>query len=206
MLPEILAGSYARYKEDTSVFTTCKINSLQSRLLDFGLHVLTCHSGLSQAAVACGWKGSLDSGSVSKPQQPLQPLEPNKGSNGPSKRLKGKARKQAEKDKSENKTESSGFSSEPGVKHTITTKDLLRQAEVVAGRINMPTGLRRVLERAIHARQRCAEWFQTSMVENKYSNEGHQHFIEVLEQTLDILGTHKAPRGNRAQAHSMDKK
>jgi hypothetical protein len=70
----------------------------------------------------------------------------------------------------------------------------------------MPTGLRRVLERAIHARQRCAEWFQTSMVENKYSNEGHQHFIEVLEQTLDILETHKAPRGNKAQAHSMDKK
>ncbi len=53
----------------------------------------------------------------------------------------------------------------------------------------MPGGLRKVLERAIQARQRCAEWFRTSKLQNKYSDEGHQHFIDVLKSALEILET-----------------
>ena len=95
---------------------------------------------------------------------------------------KVKARKQAhEASKQEEETP-------PTVKYTFTTKDLLEQAQIVAGRAEVSGGLQKVLERAIQARQRCAEWFQASKVENEYSNEGHQHFIGVLEQTLEIIG------------------
>lgn len=100
--------------------------------------------------------------------------------------MKGKARKQAHE-------ESKLHDETPSItKYTITTKDLIEQAQVVAGRVEIPGSLERVLERAIQARQRCAEWFQTSKVDNQYSNEGHQHFIAILEQTLDIIRKRKA--------------
>ena len=47
MLPEILAGSYARYKEDTNVFTTW----------------------LPKAAVACGYKPARREQYKQKPAQ-----------------------------------------------------------------------------------------------------------------------------------------
>ena len=65
MLPEILAGSYIRYKEDTNVFTTW----------------------LSQAAVACGYKPAQREQHKKKPAH-QQTLSANP-------RLKGKARKEA---------------------------------------------------------------------------------------------------------------
>ena len=75
--------------------------------------------------------------------------------------------------------------------YTVTTKELLSQAQAVAASVNpavtLPAGLRNIVERTIRARQRCAEWFRRSKVQNKYSNEGHAHFIKVLEQSLDIL-------------------
>lgn len=96
------------------------------------------------------------------------------------------------KDGASSSTNSGPSSPQSGTKYTITTKDLLNQANAVAGRFEIPPTLRIVLERAIQARQRCAEWFQASKVRNQYSNEGHRHYIEVLEQTLNILETRKA--------------
>jgi hypothetical protein len=61
----------------------------------------------------------------------------------------------------------------PTAKYTITTRELLEQARIVAGRVELPANLERVVERAIQARKRCAEWFKASKVENEFSNGGH---------------------------------
>ncbi|KAF7869865.1 hypothetical protein EAF04_004649 [Stromatinia cepivora] len=74
---------------------------------------------------------------------------------------------------------------------SVFTTYVIEQAQAIAGRVELPQTVRKVLKRAIHARQRCADWFQISKVENQYSNEGHQHFITILEQTLSILDRQK---------------
>jgi hypothetical protein len=53
----------------------------------------------------------------------------------------------------------------------------------------MPPSIRKVLERAIEARERCADWYQAAKIENEYSNEGHRHFIDILEHAHSILET-----------------
>lgn len=50
----------------------------------------------------------------------------------------------------------------------------------------MPMNIARVVERAIAARKRCAEWFNATDSQNK-SNLGHQHFIRVLERSLFLI-------------------
>lgn len=66
MLPEVLAGSYSRYKEDTNVFTTW----------------------LSKAAIACGYRAPKI-----QRQDKIEP--PKQQSQGSASRLKSKARKEA---------------------------------------------------------------------------------------------------------------
>ncbi|KAF4629354.1 hypothetical protein G7Y89_g8792 [Cudoniella acicularis] len=138
---------------------------------------------LSRAAIAVGYKvPERCTNPPSKPFTQATPTNPTKKN-----RQKGKARKltrEAAKNQQEIETP-------PTIRYTITSRNLLEQAQAVAGRVEVPDGLRKVLKRAIEARQRCAQWFQTSKVENQYSNEGHQHFISVLEQTLEILGPGK---------------
>ncbi|KAH6676318.1 hypothetical protein B0J14DRAFT_615901 [Halenospora varia] len=110
MLPDILAGSYQRYKADTNTFTTF---------------------------------------------DPTPEIPPSSKS---IRKKKAKARKVAreiENAKQEN-------ANPEAIRYTITTRDLLEQAQVVAGRVEAPDGLRHGLRRAIQARQRCAEWFRTS--------------------------------------------
>ena len=51
----------------------------------------------------------------------------------------------------------------------------------------MPADLRKIVERAIGARQRCYEWFQKSEVRNEHADKTHFHFIEILKQCLQIL-------------------
>lgn len=72
-------------------------------------------------------------------------------------------------------------------KYTVSTKEVLNQAHIIAGKIEIPQTMRNVLQRAICARKGCADLFQSSKVESQDSNEGHQHFIQVLEQILSIL-------------------
>lgn len=176
MLPDFLAGSYKRYKQDTALFTTW----------------------LAKAAASVGYKPdptkrtpSVQSGSSKSPAAVETPEVPKAST-----RLKGKDRKAAkhaaEKAKkviADNEVESSTPST---VKYTITTGDLLRQAEAVMeshvkSHIKMPTTLRAIVERAIRARRRCSEWFRKSNVRNVYADKQHVHFIEILEQSLKIL-------------------
>lgn len=80
-----------------------------------------------------------------------------------SKKVRDRARKKA---KAELAKKPAG-SEAPVVKHKLTTKDLLDQAQAVAGRVEVPDGLILVLRRAIRARQRCAEWFTATKVRMK---------------------------------------
>ncbi|KAF9639620.1 hypothetical protein BFW01_g11426 [Lasiodiplodia theobromae] len=51
----------------------------------------------------------------------------------------------------------------------------------------MPDAVQLLLKRAIAARRRCADWFETTKVEARRSNEGHRHFIDALQRALDLL-------------------
>ena len=183
MLPDFLAGSYQRYKQDTALFTTW----------------------LAKAAASCGYKPQAKKRQLSKPgpTKPPAPIESSQVSKAaipepvvpPTRRLKGKERKAAKdaanKEKKPN-VHTSESQAPSTVKYTITTAELLRQAEAVTqsrvkSRVQMPASLRTVVERAIRARQRCSEWFQKSDVHNKYADKQHTHFIEILKQSLKIL-------------------
>lgn len=161
MLPEILAGSYKRYKEDTNVFATW----------------------LSTTAKACGYKSEIS------PRTPVQKDAPKT----PSIRLKGKARKEAQKAAAngDGPSQEVKLADLQVTRYTVKTKDFLDQAKVVTKsvrpRIQMPLNILRVVQRAIHARKRCADWFRKTGAKDEASIEGHDHFINVLENALAIL-------------------
>ena len=163
MLPEILAGSYIRYKEDTNVFTTW----------------------LSQAAVACGYKPAQ------REQYKQWPAEQQTPTITP--RLKGKARKEAKAAAAESKKLSDDFEApRTTVKYNITTQELLNQAEAVANckkaAVKVPDSVVRIVQRAIGARKRCASWFQkTGILSEEGSTNTHLHFVATLERALSTL-------------------
>ena len=164
MLPEILLASYKRYKEDTNVFTTW----------------------LSKAAFACGFKSTdVKPQGQSRKEPPKDAVSKLSGG-----RLKGKARKEAKATASNDKSSQNQASlPTPTVKYTMTTKDLLRQAELVAksSKTQLPANVLRMVERTIHARQRCTSWFQTVKAKESASTDQHVHFTNILEKALDIL-------------------
>ena len=165
MLPEILAGSYTRYKEDTNVFTTW----------------------LSQAAVACGYKPAQREQHKPKPAH-QQTLAANP-------RLKGKARKEAKAAAAaagSKKIQDDYEAPQPTVKYKVTTQELLNQAEAVAksekAGVKVPDSVVRIIQRAIDARKRCASWFQkTGIVSEEDSTKSHLHFVTTLERALSTL-------------------
>ncbi|KUJ16294.1 uncharacterized protein LY89DRAFT_554124, partial [Mollisia scopiformis] len=154
MLPTSLAGSYQQYKQDTTVFTTW----------------------LSKAAIACGYE--IPSEHLQKPTPTAQTK-----AQTPSKRLKGKARKEAAEIP---KVETGKPDTRPIIRYVVPTKELIKQAEVVAkqGKRVLPQGLRRVANRAIDARRRCADWFRTSKVKNEHSDEAIQLVRQNEEEIL----------------------
>ena len=179
MLPDFLAGSYKKYKQDTALFTTW----------------------LAQAAAACGYKPKVkrsqdpDQSVKVKSQAAGEPSGVSKPTLSSTGRLKGKERKAAkdaaDKEKKQN-VETSNPRVPSTVKYTVTTGELLRQAEAVVqshiqSHVKLPASLQSIVERAIRARQRCSEWFQKSGVQNKYADKQHTHFIEILKQSLTIL-------------------
>ncbi|KAL8669911.1 MAG: hypothetical protein Q9168_005518 [Polycauliona sp. 1 TL-2023] len=194
MLPDFLAGSYRRYKQDTTLFTTW----------------------LAKAASSVGYRTNWTLNRQAqdpelKPElganQSTQTAVPPKGG-----RLKGKARKAA-KDAAAGSSkrpgaEPSGPPSSPTIKYTITTGELLRQAEAVASshlehHVRMPATLRAVVERAIRARKRCSEWFRQSGVSNQYADQQHIYFIGILEQSMQILEPCIEPSGQDPEQGSL---
>lgn len=185
MLPEILAGSYKRYKEDTNVFATW----------------------LSKTAKSCGYKhpGLTDPETISNPSKVNIP-----GPQGA--RLKGKARKEAKlaAERNDEPSNASTQANVPVVQYTMRTVDLLEQAKVVAKftkpRIQMPFNILRVVQRAIQARRRCAAWFEKTGAKNDDSIDGHVHFISVLEKALVILESCCTASNKKSRASTQEQK
>lgn len=164
MLPEGLVGSYNRYKEDTTVFTTW----------------------LSKAAIACGYQAPK---TICRDENDSRKQD----NQGPSSRLKGKARKEAKAATAASKVPTTGAEPSPAVtKYQVTSQELLMQADTIAASkdagFEIPQSVVRVVQRAINARKRCAAWFQNTHVHDEGgSTARHLHFIEILEKALNAL-------------------
>lgn len=157
MLPDILAGSYKRYKQDTTVFTTW----------------------LSQAAIACGYKSLTDRAQNNVPARLPQAL-----SLAP--RLKGKARKEAKAAAVENtKPPAAADPSPTVVRYEVTTQELLNQASAVAmgqnAGIKVPGSVVRVVERLPSPLEKDAPLGSKPQVSTVKSN--RQTAISVLSRS-----------------------
>lgn len=68
-------------------------------------------------------------------------------------------------------------------------RELLKQANLVSKnrKIQVHKSTIRILQRAISARKRCADWFTVTGAQNGHSTEGHLHFINLLEEAIQLL-------------------
>jgi hypothetical protein len=171
MLPNFLAGSYKRYKADTNVFT----------------------AWLSRSAAACGYTAPKTTRQQPAPSSNL-PTPPPKAPH-PTLTLAEKLRAQAEKKAKKKEDKKNLVAPEPTpievpiITHTTSPRELQRQAEIVArnAKVKIPDAILKVTQRAIQARRRLHAWFQETGVDNGHSDEGHMHFIEKLEEIINIL-------------------
>ena len=132
---------------------------------------------LNKTAVVCGYDAP-------------QPVTP---SNSQPTNTKSRAeRRQADREKAKAEGKKVDKGNPPVLvttKHVVRTQEILRQAEKIcqSGKFPVPHAIGQVLDRAIMARKRCSEWFQTNKADNGHSTEGHLHFISILEKALEIL-------------------
>lgn len=182
MLPELFSSSYKQYKNDTSVFITW----------------------LGQAAEACGYKPQpktkISETAFEKPEPVPPKIAPKPTASvivAP--RLKGKARKAAKQAPGQTTAKPLGLDPEhdhvPNVKeYAVTTLDLQEQLDVISqskSKISMPSGIKKLLQRAIDARKRCSEWYESGSESETAvdDNGGHRHFIGVLQDALSKLSS-----------------
>jgi hypothetical protein len=101
-------------------------------------------------------------------------------------KLKGRARKLA-RDAANAEQKMREKKPPPPRQHVVKTKDFVPMAIAIASRrppkIKPSTTILEIFKRTIAARKSCAMWYATG----SDGNEGHQHFINVLEEALSIL-------------------
>ncbi|MCJ1324177.1 hypothetical protein MMC10_000839 [Thelotrema lepadinum] len=187
MLPESLFGTYQRYKEDTTYFTTW----------------------LSRAAIACGSDPINFSKPTDSSTKPSIQNEAQVESKAPE--LKGRARKLAREAKAkEAKAQAEGAkakakqslkekkANKPTVRYAVSSKELLEQAKQVASskkpKINISNTVFCILRRAIEARKKCNTWFEKDGGKATLSNQSHSNFTDVLEEVFAILTSASAPQ------------
>jgi hypothetical protein len=161
-------NTYKQYKNDTSAFTTW----------------------LGQAAEACGRHPNpttkLSAANfLSTPQVGTR--------NAPKARLKGKARKAAKQAKAhgppgDTSNEANRNNASEIREYAITTQELSEQIEAVSqseSKVTMPSGIKKMLQRAIDLRRRCAEWYESANeTVTSFDEGGHRFFIGVLQDAL----------------------
>lgn len=103
-----------------------------------------------------------------------------------SKRLKGRARKEA-KQISSSVTSLKPSTSAP--KYTITVKDFITLAEFLALRpdVNVPAPVWETIERAISLRQAHNDYHAQQQAATNGIDDGHAYFLGVLEKVRDVL-------------------
>jgi hypothetical protein len=101
-------------------------------------------------------------------------------------KLKGRARKLA-RDAANAEQKTRAKKPPPPQQYVVKTKDFVPMAIAIASRrppkIKPSTTILEIFRRTIAARKSCALWYATG----SDGNEGHQHFINVLEKALSIL-------------------
>ncbi|KAI0387452.1 hypothetical protein F5Y04DRAFT_4615 [Hypomontagnella monticulosa] len=159
MSSEQTVSTYQKYKENTNLFTTW----------------------LGKTARACGWKPNY----IHEPEQTAEQDE----TKGPKRKKKSRTSTKAAEGSSA--AADSGQSSIRAPRHMVTTQELVDQVELVTKSAQvvspMPPKIHAALRTAIQARQRCAAWFEKTKSGTEESNEGHQHFINILQQALTKL-------------------
>lgn len=193
MTSEFFSSSYKQYKNDTSAFTTW----------------------LGRAAELCGYKQPAKPKKLSEsapkppPSAPTAPPAP-KTASAPAPRLKGKARAAAKKAQAHVEPERTTQSDEhvPTVKeYAVTTQELLEQIDTVSkskSKVSMPSGIKKVLERAIDARRRCSDWYESAKHDAAIlDNGGHRHFISLLQDAFTKLSTGPTAEPKRSRQNTL---
>ena len=159
---------------------------LQSSYLTYKQDTDFIAKWLAIKAKQCGYPADLLHPPVSVPQPA-----------GPSKRLKGAARKRAKmaaKENASRSTKPGGSTNAP--RYTIKVKDFVALAECIAAFtkpvVEVPMTLVKVLNRAIELRGQHSTWSQGSVESEKSaeveeSNESHAYFLGILERTRQTL-------------------
>ena len=91
----------------------------------------------------------------------------------------------------------SGSKDQATTKYKVPLSQFTALARVIANAkpsVKIPHHIIGIAQRAITARKRCAAWFRKQVGADpaSLSNKGHSHFIDILEQVLDILGVSAA--------------
>lgn len=135
---------------------------------------------LASTASRCGYSVDL-----------LRPSPTTSQSAPRSRRLKGKARKQA-KEAEEQPTENTASPIKPS--YTIATKDFVALAEFIAGctkpPVKVPQSIATVLNRAIKVRKKHAQTLvsqQDRTKDDEDSDKRHSYFVGILEHVKTIL-------------------
>jgi hypothetical protein len=101
-------------------------------------------------------------------------------------KLKGRARKLA-RDAANAEKKTREKKPLPPQQYIVKTKDFVPMASAIASwcppKIQPSTTILEIFRRTIAARKSCAMWYDAK----SDGNEGHQHFINVLEEALSIL-------------------
>lgn len=91
--------------------------------------------------------------------------------------------------------------------YIIPIKEFLSLAAYIAGHVKAPFKIPHsalsTLKRAIEARRKSNVWFRTNEKDDD-SDEGHAHFIGILEEVHDILKPHSSPSTEGAASGDLD--
>ncbi|KAK8055039.1 hypothetical protein PG993_000266 [Apiospora rasikravindrae] len=139
-------------------------------------YTLTLSSWLAENALKCGFD-DIKPGAAA-------PSAPKAGGG----RLKGKDRKKAK----EAATKSPSAAAPSGPQYIIQVSQFVPMAQAIAAykpKPNVPPALSRLFDRVIEARRQFASWYAGMKATGPHlaSNERHNHFIDVLQATWEVL-------------------
>ncbi|PYI35005.1 hypothetical protein BP00DRAFT_463023 [Aspergillus indologenus CBS 114.80] len=161
-----MTSSYLQYKSDTDAVATWLVATAKS----------------------CGFPVDTLGASANTTSPPS--TEPT----GPSKRLKGKARKLAREAATKAASSGSHSTTSPTVKHILALKDFVDLAEYIAAStkpvVRVPASFVTVLDRAISVRREHgnkARAKRSTSLESRESSDRHEYFIGILEHVRQAL-------------------
>ncbi|KAI4190031.1 MAG: hypothetical protein L6R41_001050 [Letrouitia leprolyta] len=129
--------------------------------------------------------------------------------NGTSKRLKGKARKQAKEAASQPGGKQNASGSSAKQRYTIKIKDFIALAEFIAGKTNpvirVPVALVQALDRAIALRAQHSDYSRENKADENQeariaADASHSYFLGVLDRVREVLRP-RMPAATEKETH-----